>query len=74
MLARATAVLGAYEAQMEEIDLSIPFTEGLRLGQRLRIAESNRPAWIGKIIGISARADGDTLTQVVTLERPVCTP
>jgi hypothetical protein len=73
MLARATAELDAHAAPTETIDLNLPFTEGLVLGMRLRVSEVERPAWVGRIIGISASADGDTLEQVITLERPVCT-
>lgn len=74
LLARATEILDANATPMEIIDLSTPFTEGLTLGMRLRITETNRPAWIGKLMGISASANGETLEQVLTLERPICTP
>lgn len=74
LLARAAAILDASATPMEIIDLSAPFAEGLALGMRLRVIETNRPAWIGKLIGISVVADGETLEQVLTLERPICTP
>lgn len=74
MLARATAELDANAAPTETIDISMPFTEGLALGMRLRITETSRPSWIGKVVGVSVTANGETLEQVVTLERPICTP
>ncbi len=73
MLARATAELDANATPMETIDLTLPFTEGLTLGMRLRVSESNRPAWIGRLTSIAASANGETLEQVLTLERPICT-
>jgi hypothetical protein len=70
LLARAAAELSAARALFETIDLQIPFQEGLQLGQRLLVSEDDRPAWIGRVIGISTAADGSTLTQTLTLERP----
>lgn len=72
LLARATAELDAHVLRVDHVDLEIPYTEGLRVGLRVQIHETSRPSWIGRIIGIGVKSDGDTLIQTLTLERPAC--
>lgn len=70
LLARATAELDAHAQPVTHVDIELPYTEGLRIGQRVEFQDPSAPAWIGRIIALSIKSDGSSLTQTLTLERP----
>jgi hypothetical protein len=70
-LARGRNELDERASGFQQVDVTVPFRTGLRLGQVVQVTEQLLgETWYGKLSGISHVFDGATMITTLRLRRP----
>jgi len=71
LIQRGIAEMDAYAQPLNQVELSVVFRPGLRLGQLVEVSDPSLVApYRAKIIGIQITVTGDDIDTRLTLEQP----